>query len=77
MTPSCNITTQLANLTEKTDWNQHVYLEHKKTKQRKEMMKMTQEISWNQSMAEAMDEVYEAYGPIEFVDGTVINVRSD
>ena len=27
-------------------------------------------------MVEAMDEVYEAYGPIEFVDGTVINVRS-
>ena len=41
------------------------------------MMKMTQEISWNQSMDEAMDELYEAYGPIELVDGTVINVRSD
>ena len=32
--------TQLANLTEKTDWKQDVLLEYKKTKQRKEMMKM-------------------------------------
>ena len=26
---------------------------------------MTQETSWNQSMDEAMDELYEAYGPIK------------
>jgi hypothetical protein len=69
--------TQLANLTKKTDWKQHVYLEYKKTKQRKEMMKMTQETSWNQSMSEALDYVYETYGAVELVDGTVINVRSD
>ena len=41
------------------------------------MMKMTQDISWNQSMSEALDYVYETYGAVQTVDGTVINVRSD
>ena len=38
---------------------------------------MTQDISWNQSMSEALDYVYETYGAVQTVDGTVINVRSD
>ena len=41
------------------------------------MMKMTQDISWNQSIAECLDAMYEAYGAVQSVDGTVINVRSD
>ena len=34
-------------------------------------------VSWNQSMSEAMDAIYEKYGAVETVDGTVINVRSE